>query len=112
MGNQTNHAKSEVSMHYQSISDVRKQIDELDSQLVKLIAQRGECVKAAAAFKKDAQDVRAPDRVQQVIDKVSILAQEHGLPQEIIQKIYRSMIEAFIDFELKQHQAINHSEAN
>lgn len=99
-------------MSYLSISDVRKQIDALDSQLVKLIAQRGECVKAAAAFKKNTQDVRAPDRVQQVIDKVSILAEEHGLPQEIIQKVYRSMIDAFIDFELQQHQLINQDEEN
>ncbi|MDC9580521.1 chorismate mutase [Xenorhabdus sp. PR6a] len=94
-------------MSYLSILDVRKQIDALDSQLVKLIAQRGECVKAAATFKKNAQDVRAPDRVQQVIDKVSILAEEHGLPPEIIQKVYRSMIDAFIDFEMKQYQFIN-----
>ncbi|MDC9592413.1 chorismate mutase [Xenorhabdus sp. IM139775] len=97
-------------MSYLSISDVRKQIDVIDSQLVKLIAQRGECVKAAAAFKKDTQDVKAPDRVQQVIDKVSILAEEYGLSQEIIQKVYRSMIDAFIDFEIKQHQFINQTE--
>ena len=53
---------------FDSIDAVRKEIDQLDHQLVALIARRGECVKAAAGFKKDSAAVRAPDRVQQVID--------------------------------------------
>lgn len=93
-------------MEYLSISDVRAQIDLIDSQLVKLIAKRSECVKAAASFKNDIQDVKAPDRVQQVIDKVTILAEENNLPSEIIQPIYRTMINAFIEFEIKQHELI------
>ncbi|XIH50957.1 hypothetical protein C1N64_10850 [Pantoea sp. SGAir0215] len=46
---------------------LKKRIDEIDSAPVNLIAQRSECVKAAAAFKTDRSDVRAPDRVCQVI---------------------------------------------
>ena len=94
-------------MEYSSISDVRTQIDIIDSQLVKLIAKRSECVKAAALFKSDTQDVRAPNRVEQVISKVTVLAAESGLPSEIIQPIYRTMINAFIEFELKQHELLN-----
>ncbi|HIG0398272.1 TPA: chorismate mutase [Klebsiella pneumoniae] len=40
-------------MNFSCIEDVRKRIDEIDSQLVRIIAQRSECVKAAAAFKTD-----------------------------------------------------------
>ncbi|EOI3554476.1 chorismate mutase [Cronobacter dublinensis] len=90
-------------MNFLSIEDVRNRIDEIDSELIKIIAQRGECVKAAAAFKIDHSAVRAPDRVQQVIDKVRKQATEAGLPEVIIEKVYRTMIGAFIDYELEQH---------
>jgi isochorismate pyruvate lyase len=56
-------------MTFSTLADVRSQIDSIDSELVSLIAQRAECVKAAAAFKTDHSAVRAP-RVQQVIDRV------------------------------------------
>lgn len=93
-------------MNFSSIEDVRKSIDGIDSQLVSLIAQRGRLVKVAAGFKRDQDAVRAPDRVQMVIDKVRAEAAEAGLPEDIIEKVYRAMINAFIDFELEQHQSL------
>lgn len=93
-------------MTFATIEDVRNRIDQIDSELVKIIAQRAECVKAAAAFKTDHSAVRAPDRVQQVIDKVRKKAAETGLPEVIIEKVYRSMIDAFIDYELEQHERL------
>lgn len=94
-------------MSFSSIEDVRNRIDQLDSELVKLIAQRGECVKAAAAFKTDHSAVRAPDRVQQVIDKVRKQASDAGVPEVIVEKVYRTMIGAFIDYELEQHDKLH-----
>jgi isochorismate pyruvate lyase len=93
-------------MNFSSIESVRQAIDNIDSQLVELIAKRGKCVKAAAAFKKDQDAVRAPDRVQLVIDKVRAEATEVGLPEDIIEKTYRAMINAFIDYELEQHEGL------
>ncbi|EFH7885453.1 MULTISPECIES: chorismate mutase [Klebsiella] len=93
-------------MNFSCIEDVRKRIDEIDSQLVRIIAQRSECVKAAAAFKTDHAAVRAPDRVEQVINRVRKQANEAGLPETIIEKTYRAMIGAFIDYELGQHQQL------
>lgn len=93
-------------MNFSSIDEVRQTIDGIDSQLVALIARRGECVKAAAAFKKDQDAVRAPDRVHLVIDKVRAEAVEAGLPPVIIEKVYRTMINAFIDYELEQHRSL------
>ena len=90
-------------MTFSTIEDVRKKIDQIDSELVTIISQRTECVKAAAMFKIDHSAVRAPDRVQQVIDKVCKKATEVGLPEVIIEKVYRTMIEAFIEYELEQH---------
>lgn len=89
-----------------TIEDVRNRIDQIDIELVKMIAQRSQCVIAAAAFKSDHSAVRAPDRVQQVIDKVCKQATEIGLPAVIIEKVYRTMIGAFIDYELDQHDKL------
>lgn len=96
-------------MTFTSIEDVRNNIDQIDTRLVALIARRGECVKAAAAFKSDSDAVRAPDRVQKVIDKVRQQAAEHQLPEEIIEKVYRAMMGAFIDYELEQHRQLSES---
>lgn len=91
-------------MQFSSIEEVRNQIDQIDIELVKLVARRSECVKAAATFKTNRSAVRAPDRVQQVIDKVSKQAIELKLPEQIIEATYRAMIGAFIDYELEQYQ--------
>ncbi|MDF7650003.1 chorismate mutase [Pantoea sp. Acro-805] len=93
-------------MHFSSIEDVRSRIDQIDSELVKIIAQRAECVKAAAAFKTSHAAVRAPDRVQQVVNKARARAADLGLPEEVIETVYRAMIDAFIDYELKQHDQL------
>lgn len=99
-------------MVFSTIEDVRTQIDRLDSELVKIIAQRAECVKAAATFKTDRSAVRAPDRVQQVIDKVRKKAVEAGLSEVIIEKVYRTMINAFIEYELEQHERLQQKKTN
>lgn len=93
-------------MCFSSIEEVRDSIDQIDSELVKIIAQRAKYVKAAAAFKTDSSAVRAPDRVEQVINNVREKAAEIGLPQVIIEKVYRSMIDAFIDYEINQHEQL------
>ena len=98
-------------MTFSTLADVRSQIDSIDSELVSLIAQRAECVQAAAAFKTDHAAVRAPERVQQVIDRVREKAAAAGLPEVIIEKVYRSMIDAFIEYELEQHDQLRHTAA-
>ncbi|WAH61752.1 chorismate mutase (plasmid) [Pseudomonas silvicola] len=70
-------------MEFDSIDAVREEIDQVDQQLVALIARRGECVKAAAQFKQDRAAVRARS-CQQVIDKVRGQAKAQGLAEEII----------------------------
>lgn len=93
-------------MNFSTIEDVRNRIDQIDIELVKMIAQRSRCVKAAAAFKSDHSAVCAPDRVQEVIDKVCKQATETRLPAVIIEKVYRTMIGAFIDYELEQYDQL------
>lgn len=91
-----------------SIEEVRQRIDSLDQDLVALLARRGQLVTQAAAFKKTTDDVRAPGRVEQVISKVRAMADDCGASPEVVEQVYRAMISAFIDEELKTHAALNH----
>ncbi len=58
----------------------------------------------AERFKKTTQDIIAPARVEEVTLKVRGIAIENRLDPDIIEKIYRTMIACFIDYELKAHK--------
>ncbi|MFD1147139.1 chorismate mutase [Saccharothrix hoggarensis] len=83
-----------------SLAEVRARIDSIDSELVRLLAQRQGLVRAAAAFKVDDQAVRAPDRVARVIASVRERALEAGLEPAVAEAVWRAMIGAFIEVEL------------
>jgi isochorismate pyruvate lyase len=89
-----------------SIEEVRANIDRIDRQIVTLLAERGGYVKRAAAFKKTTDDVKAPQRVEQVIAKVRTLSQELGANPVVTEQVYRAMISAFIVAELDEHAAL------
>ncbi len=89
-----------------SLEEVRSAIDELDQQIVQLLAARGAYVRQAARFKKDDDAVRAPQRVEQVIAKVKSLAVEAGASPVVIEHVYRAMIAAFIEAELAEHATL------
>ena len=86
------------------IEDVRAEIDALDSEIVRLIAQRQRWVVEAGTLKQDRGQVRAPDRVAKVIAKVRDLAETSGASPDVVERTYRAMIDAFIDLELSVHE--------
>lgn len=83
-----------------SIETVRANIDRVDRQIVALLVERGAFVKQAARFKKDSDEVKAPQRVEQVIDRVTALAKELGGNAAVTECVYRAMISGFIQAEL------------
>jgi isochorismate pyruvate lyase len=85
------------------IEAVRTEIDALDAQLVAVIAQRQRWVEVAGSLKPDRDAVRAPDRVEAVIQKVRALAETAGADQTVVEQTYRAMIAGFIDLELRVH---------
>ena len=89
-----------------SIDDVRTRIDQIDRQIVTLLAARGAYVKQAARFKKTTDDVKAPQRVEQVIAKVTALAAELGANPSVTEQTYRAMISGFINAELAEYKAL------
>ncbi len=93
-------------MKCKNLIEVRENIDRIDNQIVKLVAERSIYVAQAASFKKDMDEVKAPQRVEKIISKVRNLASKNNLNPNIIEKIYREMINCFISFEVEQHKNI------
>jgi isochorismate pyruvate lyase len=91
--------RSSSIVECQSLEDVRQQIDQIDSQLVALLAERGGYVRQAARFKRTADDVAAPRRAEQVIERVRALAAEHGADTDLVEQVYRTLIARFIEIE-------------
>ncbi|RMT86862.1 hypothetical protein ALP39_02427 [Pseudomonas marginalis pv. marginalis] len=94
-----------MAVNCNTLEEVRDNIDRLDQQIVSLLAERGGYVSQAARFKKDADAVKAPQRVEQVIAKVRDLSHTLGANPEVTEQVYRAMISAFIQQELAEHAA-------
>lgn len=85
-----------------SLAQIRAAIDRIDRDLVALLAQRGRYVREAARFKTSESAVRAPDRVEQVIAGARSTAEELGADPSVVEPVYRAMIQAFIDAEMRE----------
>jgi isochorismate pyruvate lyase len=83
----------------QTLAEVRENIDRLDREIVKLMAERQTYVGEAGRFKKDPAAVSAPARVEAIIAEVKALSAEEGLAPEVGERTFRAMIAAFEDFE-------------
>ena len=57
-------------MKCNSLEEVRNNIDRIDNEIIKLIAERGVYVSQASVFKKNEDGVRDTGRVEKVIAKV------------------------------------------
>jgi isochorismate pyruvate lyase len=92
--------------HLPELERVRTKIDQLDQEIVQLLARRSLYVKQAGSLKQNESEVPAPERVEAVIRKVRDLAGNHGLDQDLVESVYRVMINEFIQLELRhQHEA-------
>ena len=86
-----------------ALSDIRIDIDNIDRQLLRLLAQRQILVENAGRLKHkgDKVAVQDSDRVAQVIANRRKEALELGLSPDVAESVWRSMIQAFIALEEK-----------
>ena len=90
-----------------SIDDIRAEIDHIDRQIVALIGERAGYVRAAAKFKTSAAKVRAVERFEVMLRQRRVWAEEQCLDPDMIEKLYRDMVNHFIQQEMahwKQEQ--------
>ena len=89
-------------MVYNSLEEVRANIDRIDDEIIKLIAKRGTYVVQASAFKKDEEGVKDTGRVEKVIAKVREKAKEYGANPDMVEALYREMISRFVNMEMSE----------
>ncbi|OFU55031.1 chorismate mutase [Corynebacterium sp. HMSC11E11] len=91
-----------------TLGTLRRNIDELDEEIVALLARRQHWVTLAAFVKRESGEeaVRAPERVDEVLGKVKALADENGLSHDIAEPTYRALIAASIDHQLGAHRLL------
>ncbi|UCH14461.1 MAG: chorismate mutase [Bacteroidales bacterium] len=86
----------------ENIMEIREAIDTIDKEIIELIGRRFNYVKEIVKFKeKDKDSIIAKDRYNQVIENRRILAVKNGLNPDLIENIYKSLINHFIDKEIE-----------
>ena len=84
-----------------SLEELRDRIDECDKKLVHLINERLKMCKEAGRFKNaHGIEIRDPEREREVINKV-LGGNEGPCPPSVLEKVFRSFIEAAVMLEEK-----------
>lgn len=85
-----------------NITEVRNEIDNIDADIIKLLATRFGYVREVVKYKdKTAAGIEASDRRAAVIDSRRKWAEEVGINPDVIENIYNTLIEYFITEEKK-----------
>lgn len=83
-----------------SLDNLRDEIDEVDAELVKLIARRFLAVEKIALIKAEIQlPVVDPGRIEIVQDRVAGLAKNIGLNPDIARRLWKSIIDEAVVLE-------------
>ena len=95
----------------QTMSDVRAGVDQIDRELVALLARRFGFMDAAARIKANRGAVRDESRKQQVIDNVRREARAAGIPETVIAAVWDTLIECSIAYELERFDSLREDAA-
>ena len=90
-----------------SIQDIREAIDSLDRDIIHKFGIRFEYVKAAAKFKQNTEEVKAEERFNSMLQQRRTWAAEHNLNPDIIEQLYRDLVNYFINEELQHWKQNN-----
>jgi len=85
-----------------SLKEVREEIDSLDDRIVELIAERNQYIKQAARFKNTIAEVKAPDRIDAVIQRLRRKALDLDLNPNLVADLYRMMIDEMVETEIAE----------
>lgn len=93
------------------MADVRAGVDQIDRELVALLAKRFGFMNAAARIKPDRGAVRDEGRKRQVIDNVRREARSAGIPETVITAVWDVLIEGSIAYELERFDSLREDAA-
>ena len=85
---------------YESLEELRKNIDEIDLKILDLIEKRKDLVTKVVSVKKRDQIIDQK-RIEFIFKKLKVEASNRGLAVEFIEEIWTLMIKNFIKYEEK-----------
>jgi isochorismate pyruvate lyase len=88
-----------------SMKEVRSEIDQIDKELVSLLAKRQKYVENAALIKKDRNLIIDEPRIEEVISNIKKFSSSSGLSDAISEPLWRKLIELSIEHEFKEFES-------
>jgi len=85
-----------------TLAEARAEIDKVDEEIVNLIAKRNAYIKQIAHFKTSIDEVKAQDRIDDVISRVRAQAIELDLSPNLINDLYVRMIDGMVESEISE----------
>jgi len=85
-----------------TLDEARIEIDKVDDEIVKLIAKRNDYIKQIAHFKNSIAEVKAEDRISEVISRVREQAISLDLSPNLINDLYVRMIDGMVESEIAE----------
>lgn len=89
-----------------TMTEVRAGVDDVDRQIVALLARRFGYMDAAARIKPDRSAVRDEWRKADVKAKVDAAAEAANVDRALVSRLYEDLIETSIAYELKRFDAL------
>jgi len=90
----------------ETMLEVRAGVDQVDRELVRLLARRFGYMDAAARIKPDRDTVRDEARKAQVIDNVRGHARSEGIPEGVIAAVWEALVEGSIAYEFERFDSL------
>jgi len=94
-----------------SLGEIRSHIDQLDRSLITAISRRQEYVHAAARFKRSEDQVHAHERQRTMLAARRNWAEGEGVDPDLIEVLFRTMVEHFVKAEMALFSDIKSKEA-
>ena len=86
-------------MNYKNMDELRKELDLLDNELIKLVSKRFKFIEQAAIIKDDISKIRDNERIETIIARLRNLAEINDISPDIVEKLWRYIIELSIELE-------------
>ena len=84
-----------------NIIKIRKQLDKIDNSLLEIIKKRSKLVDLVIKNKKFKKDIVDKKRISLILKNISIKSKNKKIDPLVTNKIWKSMIKAFIDYEYR-----------
>jgi len=85
-----------------TLEELRKEVDKVDEKIVELIAVRNDYIKQAAKFKHTVDEIKADDRIEDVLNHVRHKALTLGVSPNMVVEIYKKMIDDMVETEIAE----------